>query len=394
MTGFYRYGLSSAAMLGMLLLAQPPHGARAEEFVIGVVNPLTGFGADLGICSQQALEPLVEEINKAGGINGRQVRVVFRDDESNPQKGVTAALELLQRHKVNAIVGAHLTNVAVAVEPLVNKAGIPLLLFGTGNNLTDPAKLPYVFRTNFYTDMEADMLARYVIGHKGYKMPALIADTTALGQVGAKAITAAFKRFNVDPIVSETFSPNDTDLTGPVLRAQKANADVLIGYSQGTQLAQMARAAQRLNYNVQGIGGAGIHQESFIELAGPAGKGWSGAYYRSFTRDEGGEAQADVQAFLKRMQARWGSKLSKTMNIAALWDDTLRLLFDAARRAKSFDGADLKAALEDTRNFKGMMSTYSFSPDKHEGFDPKAISLAYVLGSDTYIRERVPGSDK
>jgi branched-chain amino acid transport system substrate-binding protein len=366
--------------------------AASADFVIGVVNPLTGFGADLGICAQQAIEPLVEEINKAGGINGQKVTVVFRDDESNPQKGVSAVMELLQRHNVNIIVGANLTNTAVAVAPIINQAKIPFLVFGTGNNLTDPARLPYVFRTNFYTDMEAELITHYAISVKGYKAPALIADSAAFGQTGTKAVLAALKKLNVTPAAVETFNPSDNDMTGPVARAQKARADVIIGWSLGAQLAQVARASQRLNFNVEGIGGAGIHQESFIELAGAAGKGWSGTYYRSFTSDDGKPASAKVLSYIKGMQARWGSKLSKTMNIAALWDDTLRLVVDAAKRAKSTRGEDLKIALENTRNFQGMMSNYSFSPEKHEGFDPKDISLAYVLGSDTYIRTLVPGS--
>lgn len=377
----------TAAGVGSLAVTRP--ALAAKEFVIGVVNPLTGFGADLGICAQQALEPLLEELNKAGGVNGSPIRVVYRDDESNPQKGVAATQELLQRHNVDVIVGANLTNIAVAVAPIVNQARKPFLVFGTGSALINPAKFPYLFRTNFHTDIEAALIADYVVRVKKLKSPGLLSDTSAYGQTGSKALLGALEKLGVKPVAHETFAMTDNDLTGQVLRLQKANAEAILGWSLGTALAQAARAAQRLNYNVPGIGGAGIHQEGFVQLAGQAGQGWSGTYYRSFTRTDKEDAPANVRAYLKKMEERYGAKLSKTMYIAALWDDTIRLVVDAAKRARSTSGDDIKAALEATRGFKGLVSEYSFGPDKHDGLDPASLTLAYVIGSEPHVRVRV-----
>jgi ABC-type branched-subunit amino acid transport system substrate-binding protein len=77
--------------------------------------------------------------------------------------------------------------------------------------------------------------------------------------------------------------------------------------------------------------------------------------------------------------------------LAAMWNDMLNLVVDAAKRSKGQDGPSLKAALEGTNNFKGMMSNYSFSPTKHDGLDPRAVTIAYVLGVKDNIRMRVPG---
>ncbi len=111
-----------------------------------------------------------------------------------------------------------------------------------------------------------------------------------------------------------------------------------------------------------GIGGAGIHQEGFVQLAGAAGQGWSGTYYKSFTRDEKEDAPADVRAYLKKMEDRYGAKLSKTMYIAALWDDTIRLVVDAAKRAKSTGGDDIKAALEGTQVSRAWSLIFPLAP--------------------------------
>ena len=383
-----RQALAATAAAGACLTF-PRTSMAAKEFVIGVVNPLTGFGADLGICAQQALEPLVEEINKAGGVNGNPVRIVFRDDESNPQKGVAATQELLQRHNVDVIVGANLTNIAVAVAPIIGQAKKPFIVFGTGSGLVDPAKFPYLFRTNFHTDIESAVIADYV-RRKGLKSPGVLSDTTAYGQTGSKALIQALDKVGIKPVAHETFAMTDTDLTGQISRLQRAGADAILGWSVGTALAQAARSAQRLNYRVPGIGGAGIHQEGFVQLAGAAGEGWVGTYYRSFTRTDSEDAPAGIRAYLSKMEARYGDRLSKTMYIAALWDDTIRLVVDAASRAKSAGGDGIKAALEETKGFKGLISDFSFAPDKHDGLAPEALALAYVIGPEPHVRVRVP----
>jgi branched-chain amino acid transport system substrate-binding protein len=380
----------SAGAASLALALGTRRASAARDFTIGVVNPLTGFGADLGICAQQALELVVDELNKAGGINGSQIRFVFRDDESNPQKGVAAVQELLQRHNVDVVVGANLTNIAVAVAPIVNQAKKPFIVFGTGSALIDPAKFPYLFRTNFHTDMESALIADYASKTLKLKSPGIISDTSAYGQTGSKALIEALAKVNIKPAAHETFGITDTDLSGQVLRLQKANADAILGWSLGTALAQVARAAQRLNFNVPGVGGAGIHQEGFVDLAGAAGKDWSGTYYRSFTRTDKEDAPPAVRAYLEKMQGRFGAKLSKTMYIAALWDDTIRLLIEAAKRAKSLDGDGIKTALEATTH-KGMISDFTFSPTKHDGLDPKALTLAYVIGNEPHVRVRVRG---
>jgi len=368
--------------------------AEAKELVIGVLNPLTGMGADLGMCAQQAIEPAVEEINRAGGINGTTLRVIFRDDESDPQKGVAGAQELLTRQRVDIMLGTNLTNVAFAVAPIVNAAHIPMITFATGAAIIDAAKFPYLFRTNMHTDIEAALLVGYV-KQQGFKAPATLVDNTAYGQSGLKELLPALERAGLKPVASETLDITSTDMTGTVLRIQKSGADVIMAWANGGPLAQVARANERIGYNVPGFAGAGLHQEAFIDLAGPAGQKWAGTYYRAFTRDQNGGVSPEVLAYMKKMQARWGEKLSKTLYIAALWDDTMHMLVQALGHAKSFSGTDIKDALESTSGFKGMVGSFGFSPTSHDAFEPHSLTIAYgsmIGNNDPFIRVRVPNA--
>jgi len=365
--------------------------AGAEDFTIGVINSMTGVGADLGIASQQSVDLAVEKINGAGGIKGMHLNVIFRDDESNPQKGVAAAHELLQRYHVNMIMGTNLTNVAFAVAPIVNEAKVPFITMATGSALVDTKKFPYTFRTNMPTDLEAKTLIGYVVDKAIGKKPGLLVDTTALGQSGAQAIRNALKTRNMEPAAYEAFDPSDTDLSAQGVRLQKAGVDVLLAWSNGAQLAHAARSFQTIGFDVPVFGNFGTHQEAFINLAGPAGAKWAATIYRATTRSDTEPAPADIVAYYAKMKQRWGDKLSASVELSAMWDDMLHIVVDAVSRAKSQDGDALKAALEETRNFKGMLANFSFSPDNHDAFPPSAITIAYVLGGTDNIRRRVPG---
>ncbi|HEY4773368.1 MAG TPA: ABC transporter substrate-binding protein [Xanthobacteraceae bacterium] len=384
--------LGSIAAFAVALLGQlyAPSAAKAEDFTIGVINAMTGIGADLGIASQQAIEPFVEEFNRSAG-TGTRLNIIFRDDESNPQKGVAAAHELLQRYRVNMIMGTNLTNVAFAVAPIVNQAKIPFITMATGSALIDPQKFPYSFRTNIPTDLEARTLVDHVVRQSPGKKYGLMVDTTALGQAGAQAVRNALKAHNLEPIAYEAFNPADTDLTAQGFRLQKAGVETLFVWSNGLQLAHAARSFERIGFAPQVFGGFGTHQEAFIRLAGPAGSKWAATIYRGTTRSENEPPPANIVAYYAKLKSRWGDKLTTTVMLAAMWNDMLNLVVDVVKRSKGRDGDSIKAALEDTKNFKGMMSSYSFSPARHDGLEPSAVTIAYVLGVQDNIRTRVPG---
>jgi len=216
-------------------------------------------------------------------------------------------------------------------------------------------------------------------------------DSTALGQAGAQAIGKAMKVHDLEPVAYETFNPADTDLTAQAFRLQKAGVETLFVWSNGLQLAHAARSFEGIGFDPPTFGGFGTHQEAFIKLAGPAGNKWAATIYRATTRGDTEPPPADVVAYYAKLKSNWGDKLTSSVMLAAMWNDMLNLVVDVAKRSKGQDGDSLKAALEDTKNFKGMMSSYSFSPTQHDGLDPRAVTIAYVLGVQDNIRRRVPG---
>jgi branched-chain amino acid transport system substrate-binding protein len=135
-----------------------------------------------------------------------------------------------------------------------------------------------------------------------------------------------------------------------------------------------------------------MHQEGFIKLGSPSGDKWAATIWRSFTQGTSPAPEA-VQAYVARQSKIFGDKLSGSVNISALWDDALRMTVDAVRRAGSTDGEAIRLALESTTNFKGLISTYSFSKTKHDGFEPKDVAIAFATKVDKHIRRRIPSEN-
>ncbi|HUU26011.1 MAG TPA: ABC transporter substrate-binding protein [Methyloceanibacter sp.] len=378
--------------VGLAVSAAMPLQANAAELVIGVINPLTGPGADLGLAGKQGLDPVISRINAAGGINGMKIRVIYRDDQSNPQKGVAAALELINRHRVDIIMGANLTHVAFAVSPMINKAKVPFIVFGTGSALINVKRFPYSFRFNMSTGVEAAVITRHVVLMRKHMRPGLLVDRTALGQSGRRALETALTKYKIKPVGVETFAMSDTDMTGQLIKLRNAKADVVLVWGLGPMLAHAARSAERIGYKAPVYGGIGMHQSAFLKLAGPAGAKWSATFFRSFTRAEGAPAAYNVQAYVKELEGVYGKGVSSSNMISAVWFDAMNALAAAVKGAKSKKGEAIRAALERIKGYKGLMSTYTFSPTDHDGFDPRDTTLAFALGVKRSIRLRVPNA--
>ena len=381
--------IAGTGALAMSAGIQLPSQGQQRELLLGIVNPLTGPGADLGVSAQQAIDPVLDQVNKAGGIGGMRVRAIYRDDQSNPRTGVQVVTELLQRERVHLIMGANLTHVAFALAPVINQAKIPFFTMATGDAVVDPEKFPYTFRINTPNSVEAEKLVEHAVKHHNMKAPAFLVDNTAYGQSGDRALRAALSKRGLQPVAVETFGLADTDTSGQFVNLKKANPDVLYVWGLGGPLALVSRSAERAGFTAPVYGGFGMHQEGFIKLGSPSGDKWSATIWRAFTQGAT-PAPEGVRNYVTRQMSLYGDKLSGSVNISALWDDALQLTFEAIKRAGSTQGDAVKAAFEETRQYKGLISTYTFEKSRHDGFDPRDITIAYATNVDRHIRRRIP----
>ena len=367
-------------LIGVLTLAGLPAYA-ADPIRIGVDGPFTGGSAPMGIDMLHGVELAADEINKAGGILGRPVVLVKRDDQANNDRGAQIAEELTAHHLVDAAVGYINTGVALAAIPYFEEARIPVVLsVTTGSVLTRQFAPPeyaenYVFRVSCSTALEVEKIAELVKA-RGYQKISIFADTTAYGQVGRHDLIQALAAQGIAPVSNEKFNIGDTDMTAQLTRAHQAGADVVLTYGIGPELAAIANGRAKIGWMAPMIGSWTLSMSNFIDAAGVNGQGT--VMPQTFVEQSDTPKRA---AFIQAFHAAYKVTRMDSPPSAAQGYDSLYLLAAAIRQAGTVDGAKVRAALDDLHDkVEGVVQVYDhpFKPANHEAVDADDVVYGVV----------------
>ena len=263
--------------LTSVALAFASFSYAADPIKIGVDGPFTGGSSSMGVSMRDGVRLAVGEINKAGGVLGRQLLLVERDDEAANARGVQIAQELINKEKVVAAVGYINTGVALASQRFFQEAKIPVMNnVATGSIIThqfDDQPENYIFRNAAHDSIQAPMVVEEAITRRGYKKVAILADSTNYGQLGREDLERALKAKGITAVAVEKFNIKDVDMTAQLLKAKAAGAEVVLTYGIGPELAQIANGMTKLGWKVPMIGSWTLSMANFIDNAGPGGEG-------------------------------------------------------------------------------------------------------------------------
>ena len=365
----------------------------ADPIKIGVAGPFTGGSSSMGVSMRDGVRLAAAEINKSGGVLGRQIQLVERDDEAKNERGVQIAEELINKEKVVATVGYINTGVALASQRFYQDAKIPVMNnVATGSVVTKQfADQPenYVFRNSAHDSIQAPMIVEEAV-RRGFKKPAILADSTNYGQLGREDLEKALASKGMKPVAVEKFNIKDVDMTPQLLKAKEAGADAILTYGIGPELAQIANGMTKLGWKVPMVGSWTLSMANFIDNAGPGGEG---ARMPQTFIQEGNtpKRKAFIDAYLKEFKPKNGridSPVSAAQGYDSVW-----LLAAAIKQANSTEGPKIKDALESLNGtVDGVVTTYDkpFSKADHEAItsnipvfgEVKAGKVVYAYQED------------
>ena len=193
--------LSGSAVFAGLALA-------ADPIKIGVSGPFTGGSSSMGVSMRDGVKLAVVEINAKGGVMGRPIELVERDDEAKNELGVQIAQELINKENVVATVGYINTGVALGSQRFYQEAEIPVINnVATGSKVTQQFLPPefkanYVFRNAANDTIQSAMIAEEAIKRQGFKKPTILADSTNYGQLGKTDLTNALSTMGITPVAT------------------------------------------------------------------------------------------------------------------------------------------------------------------------------------------------
>ncbi|MBV8500197.1 MAG: ABC transporter substrate-binding protein [Paucibacter sp.] len=360
------------SLLAASLLAAFSVAQAADPIKIGVSGPFTGGSSSMGVSMRDGVRLAAKEINAAGGVLGRQIELVERDDEAKNERGVQIAQELINREQVVATVGYINTGVALASQRFYQQAKIPVMNnVATGSLIThqfDSQPESYVFRNSANDSIQAPMIVQEVV-RRGFKKVAIMADSTNYGQLGQKDLVAALEKKGLAPVVNEKFNIGDVDMTAQLLKAKAAGADAVLTYGIGPELAQLANGMTKIGWKVPMVGSWTLSMANYIDNAGPGGEG--ARMPQTFIQEPtNAKRQSFIISFLKTFNPK-GGRMDSPVS-AAQGYDSIYLLAAAMKQAGSTEGPKVKAALEDLKApVEGVVTTYKkpYSKTNHEAID-------------------------
>jgi branched-chain amino acid transport system substrate-binding protein len=356
----------------------------ADPIKIGVDGPFTGGSSSMGVSMRDGVRLATDEINKSGGVLGRQIQLVERDDEAKNERGAQIAQELINKEKVVAVVGYINTGVGLASERFFQDAKIPVMNnVATGSVLThqfDDQPENYVFRNAANDSIQAPMIADEAV-KRGFKKVAILADSTNYGQLGRADLVKALALKGIKPVAEEKFNIKDVDMTAQLLKAKEAGAEVILTYGIGPELAQIANGMTKLGWKVPMIGSWTLSMANYIDNAGPGGEG--ARMPQTFIQEPTTpKRQSFIISYLKTFNpknARMDSPVS-----AAQGYDSVYLLAAAIRQAGSTDGPKIREALENLKApVDGVVTTYNkpFTKTDHEAITANIPVFGEVKGT-------------
>ena len=353
----------------------------ADPIKIGSVLSVTGPAAFLGDPELKTLQMLVEDINKKGGVLGRQLELVHYDDGSDASKANGFGKRLIDDDKVDLLVGGTTTGSTMSMVPLVEKAGIPFISLAGAVVIVEPVK-KWVFKTP-HTDRMAAEKVFEDMKKRGISKVALLSETSGFGQSGRKETEGVAGKYGITLVANETYGPKDTDM-GPQLTKIRNTAGVeavfIFGLGQGPAIA--TKGYKQLGITLPLYHAHGVASDDFIKLAGPASEGVrlpAAALLAANKLAANDPQKAVAEAYTKEFSAKFKTDISTFGGHAY---DGLTMAVDAIKRAGTTDKARVRDAIEATKNFAGTGGVYTMSPTDHLGLDLTAFRMFEIKNGD------------
>jgi len=371
----------SLLLAGAVSLTVASPSVAQQTIKLGLVAAMSGQSAKAGEAIVRGLSLAVDEINAKGGVLGKKIELLVRDDESNPAKGVVAARELVQREKVAALFGGLDTPVSLAIVPFVNGAKVPFMgTWAAGTPITkNGAAENYAFRVSAVDEIVDIALVDYAVKKYGAKKPGMILINNPWGESNEKGLKAALEAKKMPYAGIEKFETNDVDVVPQLTRLKQAGADALFMVANVAPSAQVVKSLDRMNWNVPIISHWGPAGGRFSELAGPSGAKVHFIQTYSFYGKLSPKGEAVLAALKKKYpEIKSLADVTPAVGIANAYD-AMHLTVAAIAKAGSTEGPKVRQGFYGIDKHEGLIKTYMkpFTPAKHDALGPDDYIFTY-----------------
>ncbi|WUI03442.1 branched-chain amino acid ABC transporter substrate-binding protein [Spirillospora sp. NBC_00431] len=343
---------------------------------IGVPAPLSGDSASAGQDILAAAKVAADEINKAGGVDGRDVQIVEADDQCSAQQGAQAAQKLLNSGVV-AVAGGYCSGAAVPAIPIYGRRSVPFVLDASTNpSLTDTGK-GKVFRTCGRDDNQGLVAARFMTGQLGAKRIALLHDNTTYAKGLADAAANSAKQAGGQVVYQDALQPGQSDYSPVLTKVASTRPDVLYFTGYFAEAGLLMKQRKQLGLKFTLMGGDATTDSTVLKTAGSAADG-----YIATTAP----LAKDLPAAGKFVTAYKAANNADPGPFSVYEYDAVKVVAKAIDDAGSTKGRDITDALHKIKDFPGITGPITFD-DKGDRTDPLYITVRVQSGAFTAYKK-------
>jgi branched-chain amino acid transport system substrate-binding protein len=355
--------------------------AAQDALKLGLVAAMSGQSAKSGEAIVRGLSIAIDEINAKGGLLGRKVELLVRDDESNPAKGAVAARELVQREKVAGIFGGLDTPVSIAIVPFMNQNKVPFMgVWAAGTPITrNGAAENYAFRVSAVDVLVDQALVAYAMKKYGAKKPGMILINNPWGESNEKGLKEALAEKSLPYAGIEKFQDADVDVVPQLTRLKEAGADVLFLVANVAPSSQVVKSLDRMGWNVPIVSHWGPAGGRFSELAGPSAQRVHFIQTFSFSGNLSPKAQTVLAALKKKYpEIKTLADVTPAVGIANAYD-AMHLMALAIAKAGSTEGPKVREAFYQIDKYDGLIKSYTkpFTPANQDALTADDYIFTY-----------------
>lgn len=321
--------------------------SSGDKTYIGVAGPLSGPQTVTGEYLKKAVLLAVAEVNKKGGIQGKQVEALVEDDQARPLDATTVARKLASNDGVMGVVGHFNSGCSLPASDIYNQSGLAMLTPGSTNVELTEKGYKNVFRLVGRDDRQAAIDAAFALKVLKAKRVAILHDNTPYGRGLAAAFRDDIEKAGVEAVVFEAVTTGDKDFRAVLTKIKNLQPDTIFFGGVFVESGLVASQARNLGLEARFMSGDGSKEQSFIDIVGKSAE----EMYIS------GPAVVNDQAFLSAYKSTYNEEPGPYGPYAY---DAARVLLAAMAKAPKLTREAVLAELHKTRNFQGLVGPLNF----------------------------------
>jgi branched-chain amino acid transport system substrate-binding protein len=381
-----RLFLAGVGALAAFLPGCKQQGKRSDadsasaEIVLGHYASLTGSIAHFGQDTDKAARLALEQVNAAGGVHGRKLKLVTLDTRGDSAEAANAVSRLIDVEKVVAVLGEVASSLSLAGGRVAQRRQIPMVSPSSTNpKVTEVGD--YIFRVCFLDPFQGHVMARFARENLKVSKAAILRDVRNDYSIGlADAFKKSFSEQGGSIVVEQSYSAGDTDFSAQITAVRAASPEVVFVPGYYAEVGAIARTSRRLGLEVPLLGGDGWDAPDLYKIGGDS---LNGSYFSNhFAPDV---ATPKAKAFVLAFTQKYGQPPT---GLGALGYDAALVLAEAIRQAPAVTPREIRDALTRIRDFEGV--TGKITIDEHRDAKKSAVVLKIEGGKAKFEAQMEP----